>query len=105
MLPPQSNAAARLQTFSTVNPYSRIMTGPEAEAPKRSKPSPERIGHGRRAQRQARMAAIGLLNGVNSEKPDGIDALLYEFQRHGFSSCTRDFLIFSAAAPIGASMA
>jgi hypothetical protein len=29
-----SKAKARLQTFSTVNPYSRIRTGPGAEAPK-----------------------------------------------------------------------
>ena len=29
-----SRASARLQTFSTVNPYSRISTGPGAEEPK-----------------------------------------------------------------------
>ena len=33
-----SKANARLQTFSTVNPYSRISTGPGAEAPKWSRP-------------------------------------------------------------------
>jgi len=33
-----SKARARLQTFSTVNPYSRISTGAGAEAPKWSRP-------------------------------------------------------------------
>ena len=38
-----SKANARLQTFATVNPYSRINTGAGAEAPKWSRPitSPE----------------------------------------------------------------
>ena len=33
-----SKARARLQTFSTVNPYSRISTGAGADAPKWSRP-------------------------------------------------------------------
>ena len=35
---------------------------------------PENIGHGSRAHRHSRMAAVGLLHGVNREKADGVDA-------------------------------
>ena len=37
--------------------------------------SPQHIGHGCGIQRQARVAAFGLLHGINGEKANGIDAL------------------------------
>ena len=39
---------------------------------------PQRVGHRRGAERQAGMAAVGLLNHVDGKKTQGVDALLIE---------------------------
>ena len=44
-------------------------------------PRPERVGHRRHAHRRARMAGVGLLDGVHCERPDGVDGQLVQLAR------------------------
>ena len=44
---------------------------------------PQRIRHGGRAQRQARVPAVGMLHHVNRQKAQGVDALKVERSGHG----------------------
>ncbi len=45
------------------------------------KPGPQHIGHGRRAQRQTGMAAIGLLDGVHRQEANRVDRQLIQLRR------------------------
>ena len=47
---------------------------------------PECVGHGRRAERQAGVAAVGLLHHVDRQETKRVDALLVEHVCHGHSS-------------------
>ena len=44
---------------------------------------PQHVGHRRRAERQARVARVGLLHGVDRERADRVDAELVERLLHG----------------------